>query len=61
MRSLRFSLFLLLGVLTFSLSSCDAIGGIFKAGAYTGIIGVVLIIALVIFVIRKISGGGNNV
>ncbi|WP_170121927.1 hypothetical protein [Hymenobacter nivis] len=44
-------MFLLLGVLSFSLSSCAAIAGIFKAGAYTGIIGVVLVIALVIFVI----------
>ncbi len=60
MRSLRLSLFLLLGVLTFSLSSCDAIGGIFKAGAYTGIIGVVIVVALIIFVIRKISGGGGS-
>lgn len=60
MRSLRLSLFLLLGILTFSLSSCDAIAGIFKAGAYTGIIGVVLIIALVIFVVSKIRGGGGG-
>ncbi len=61
MRSLRLSLFLLVGVLAFSLSSCAAIGDIFKAGAYTGIIGVVIIVALIIFVIRKISGGGNRV
>lgn len=60
MRSLRLSLFLLVGVLAFSLSSCAAIGDIFKAGAYTGIIGVVIIVALIIFVIRKISGGGGS-
>ncbi|TPG65499.1 hypothetical protein [Hymenobacter nivis] len=60
MRSLRFSLFLLLGVLTFSLSSCDAVAGIFKAGAYTGIIGVVLVIALIILFISKMSGGSNS-
>ena len=59
MKSFRLSLFLLLGLLTFSLSSCDAIVGIFKAGAYTGIIGVVLIIALVLFLISKMRGGRN--
>ena len=58
MRSLRFSLFL--GILTFSLSSCDAIAGTFKTGTYTGIIGVVPIIALLISVISKVRGGGSN-
>ena len=60
MRALRLSLFLLVVVLAFSLSSCAAIADIFKAGAYTAIIGVVLVVALIIFVIRKISGGGGN-
>ncbi len=59
MKSFRFPLFLLLGLLTFGLSSCDAIGSIFKAGAYTGIIGVVLIVALVLFLISKMRGGRN--
>ncbi len=59
MQSFRLSLFLLLGVLTFSLSSCAAIADIFKAGAYTGIIGVVLIVALVLFLISKMRGGRN--
>ncbi len=59
MRSFRLPLFLLVGVLAFSLSSCAAIADIFKAGAYTGIIGVVLVVVLIIFVIRKVSGGGG--
>ena len=59
MQSFRLSLFLLLGVFTFSLSSCAVIGDIFKAGAYTGIIGVVLIVALVLFLISKMRGGRN--
>ncbi|MFD1467773.1 hypothetical protein ACFQ48_06030 [Hymenobacter caeli] len=60
MRSLRLSVFLLVGVLAFSLSSCAAIGEIFKAGAYTGIIGVVIVVAIIIFVVSKISGGGGG-
>jgi len=35
------------------LSSCDLITGIFKAGAYTGIFVVIVVIALIIFVISK--------
>ncbi|HTM66674.1 MAG TPA: hypothetical protein VL093_10160 [Flavipsychrobacter sp.] len=37
-----------------SLSSCELVGDIFKAGMWVGIIVVVAIIALIIFLIRKI-------
>ncbi|WP_185816793.1 hypothetical protein [Hymenobacter metallilatus] len=43
----------LLILLTCSLSSCDAIGTIFKAGAWTGIVGVFLVVLLVWFVINR--------
>jgi len=36
------------------LSGCQAIEGIFKAGVWTGIIVVVLILALVIFIVSKL-------
>ncbi|MFC7667026.1 hypothetical protein ACFQT0_06015 [Hymenobacter humi] len=52
----RFSLFLFLAVLATSLTGCDAIGSIFKAGAYTGIIAVVVIVAIVLFIINKMRG-----
>ncbi|MBC6697364.1 hypothetical protein [Hymenobacter sp. BT190] len=55
MRAIRFPfLAAIMLLLTFSLSSCDAIGTIFKAGAWTGIIGVLLIIVLLWFVINRI-------
>ncbi|WP_187632086.1 hypothetical protein [Hymenobacter lutimineralis] len=44
----------LLIVLTFSLSSCEVIGDIFKAGALTGIIGVVLLVLLIWWLLNKI-------
>ncbi|MBG8556190.1 hypothetical protein [Hymenobacter guriensis] len=44
----------LLVLLTFSLSSCDVIGDIFKAGAWTGIIGVVLVILLIWWILGKV-------
>lgn len=40
-------------VLLTSLSSCEAIGSIFKAGIWTGIIGIVIVVALVLWLIGK--------
>ncbi|WP_281170622.1 hypothetical protein [Hymenobacter norwichensis] len=37
----------------FSVSSCDAIGTIFKAGAWTGLIGVFLVVLLLWFIVTK--------
>lgn len=48
--------FLLLLLITFSFSSCAAIGGIFKAGVWVGVIIVVAIIALIIFLVTRGSG-----
>ncbi|MBF9238438.1 hypothetical protein I2I05_13615 [Hymenobacter sp. BT683] len=56
MNTSRFTLFLFLGVLATSLTGCEAIGTIFKAGAYTGIIAVVVILALVFFIFNKVRG-----
>lgn len=41
-------------VLLLSLSSCEMIGDIFKAGVWSGVILVVVVIGLIIFVLRKI-------
>lgn len=46
------SLLLLFSV---TLSSCEVIGGIFKAGVWTGIIAVVLIVALIIWLITRMG------
>lgn len=40
-------------VLMVSLSSCEVVGGIFKAGVWTGIIAVVLVVALIIWLISR--------
>ena len=52
----RISLFLFLLALATTLTGCDAIVGIFKAGAYTGIIAVVLVLVLVFFLMNKMRG-----
>ena len=52
----RVSLFLFLSVLATSLTGCAAIGDIFKAGAYTGIIAVFIVVALLFFIVNKMRG-----
>ncbi|HEX8657195.1 MAG TPA: hypothetical protein VF690_06665 [Hymenobacter sp.] len=56
MNASRISLFLFLGVLATTLTGCDAIGSIFKAGAYTAIIGIFLVVALLWFIVNKMRG-----
>jgi len=41
------------------LSSCEVIGGIFKAGVWAGILLVVAVVGLIIFILARISGGGK--
>ena len=52
----KITLFSLFTLLIFSVSSCAVIGDIFKAGVWVGILLVAAVIALVIFIIAKISG-----
>ena len=47
---------LMLFVVLISFSSCSVIEGIFKAGMGVGIFIVVAIIAVIIFIISKVSG-----
>lgn len=50
---------LLLGAIM--LSSCEAIGSIFKAGVWTGTIGVILLVVIIIVVVMRLFGGrGKN-
>ena len=52
----RYSLFFFLCVLATTLTGCDAIAGIFKAGAYTGIIAVVVVMLIVFWLVNKMRG-----
>ena len=54
----RYSLFFFLGVLATTLTGCDAIAGIFKAGAYTGIIAVVVVLLIVFWLVNKMRRRG---
>jgi hypothetical protein len=52
--------FLPLLALLMSLSSCELIGGIFKAGVWSGVILVVVVVGLIIFFVARIFGGGRS-
>ena len=51
-----FSLFVLCFVFMFTLSSCEVVEGIFKAGVWVGILVVVGIIALIIWLVSRLGG-----
>jgi cytosine/uracil/thiamine/allantoin permease len=40
-----------------TLSSCELVEGIFKAGIWSGVIIVVIVLALIIWLISKVFGG----
>ena len=50
----------LVALLSSTLMSCELVQGIFKAGVWTGIIVVVLVLALVIWLVSRIFGGGGD-
>ncbi len=47
----------LVALLATTLTSCELIGGIFKAGVWSGVIIVVIVLALIIWLISKVFGG----
>lgn len=53
----KYTVFALLAFLATTLSSCELVEGIFKAGVWSGVIIVVIILALIIWLISKIFGG----
>lgn len=44
---------LMIAVLSLGLSGCSVIGDIFKAGMWTAVIGIVLLVLLVLWIFRK--------
>ncbi|QJD97946.1 phosphatidate cytidylyltransferase [Mucilaginibacter robiniae] len=46
----------IMAALVFTLSSCSAIAGIFKAGAAVGIIAVLVVIFIIIWIISMFRG-----
>lgn len=61
MKNIRFFLSLMFVLLTLTMSSCDVVGDIFEAGMWTALIIIVLVIALILWLIRKIKGPRNRI
>jgi hypothetical protein len=55
MRSYAINGILFLLLLAVNLTGCRVVGGIFKAGMWVGIIGLVLVVALIFWIFRKIT------
>lgn len=47
----------LIAFLCTTLSSCELVEGIFKAGVWVGILVVVVVLALLIWILAKVFGG----
>jgi hypothetical protein len=56
MKDLRLSQLLIFAVLAFTLTGCELVGDIFEAGIWVGVIGVVLVVVLIFWIIRKLMG-----
>lgn len=56
----KFTFIALFTFTTMLLSSCEVIGGIFKAGMWSGIIIVALVLAVIIWLISKFMGRNSN-
>ena len=56
----RIGLIAVMATVVSLLSSCEVIEGIFKAGVWSGIIIVVVVVALIIWLISKFSGGSRR-
>ena len=53
MNRLSLPLIAFLVFFTITLTSCEAISGIFKAGIWTGVIGIALVVFLIIYLISR--------
>ena len=49
----RIALLVVLGV---SIAGCEVVGGIFKAGAWVGALGVIFVVLLLVFAVAKMKG-----
>lgn len=56
----KLNLLLVVAVLMTSLSSCSVIGDIFKAGAYTAIIGIIILVLIIFWIISKFRGNSGS-
>ncbi|MCC7030522.1 MAG: hypothetical protein IT257_09465 [Chitinophagaceae bacterium] len=55
----NYLLLIILSLLSCTLGGCEVVEGIFKAGVWSGVLMVVLLVALLIFIFTRIGKGKN--
>lgn len=60
MTTSRLSLLFIFATLATTLTSCSLAGDIFKGGLWIGVIGVFVVVAIIWWLVSKMSGGGGN-
>ena len=60
MKKFNYITILLLISMSFGLSSCEVIGGIFKAGMGVGAFAIIAVLVLIIFLVTRVMGRGKN-
>lgn len=53
----KYSSLAFIALLATTLTSCELVEGIFKAGVWSGVIIVVIVLALIIWLVAKVFGG----
>jgi len=53
----KYSSLAFIALLATTLTSCELVGDIFKAGVWSGVIIVVIVLALIIWLVAKVFGG----
>ncbi|RDV10398.1 hypothetical protein DXT99_26305 [Pontibacter diazotrophicus] len=56
MKNIRVYFMTLLILLTFTLSSCEVVGDIFKAGMWTALIIIVIVVLIIVWIFRRFTG-----
>ena len=60
MTTSRLSLLFIFATLATTLTGCSLAGDIFKGGLWIGVIGVFVVVAIIWWLVSKMSGGGGN-
>jgi len=55
MNNHKFKNIIALFLAVFFFSGCQAIGSIFKAGVWAGVIGIVILVAIILWVVSKLN------
>ncbi|QMU29844.1 hypothetical protein [Adhaeribacter radiodurans] len=56
MKNFRYFFPIFIMFLALTVTSCEVIGDIFKAGMWTAVIGIVVVVLFILWILRKIRG-----